>query len=104
MWPTGTAYGWAQKGMPCRCTLRGRCKEAAQGRLQASDALVRSRLARGLDVLIHPEQVVRVELGLDLREPLVVRAVDARLVLRRLTLGHEVHVHAARGMRRHVIE
>src|SRR5439155_6420036 len=47
----------------------------------------------GPDVLIHPKQVLWIELGLERREPRIVRAVGLAHCLRALVLAERVHVH-----------
>src|SRR5262249_52227934 len=58
------------------------------------------------DVLVHPEQVVRIVLGLDLREAIVIRTIrtGAHPVGAGLVLGHEVDVHAAGSVAPRVVE
>src|SRR5467141_3111280 len=59
-----------------------------------------SRSGSGADVLVHTEQILRIVLRLEARQPLVVGPVgtDAHALL--LVLGHEVHVHPAGRVRR----
>ena len=64
----------------------------------------RKRSGLWSDVLVHPEQVVRIVLGLDLREPFVVGPIGAGAHAIGFVLRHEVHVHAAGAVARGVVE
>ena len=61
-------------------------------------------LGRGHDVLVLAEEILLVVLRLEPGEPGVVRAVRALRHPLRLVFGHEVHVHAADRVRRHLVE
>src|SRR6266536_5277323 len=86
----GSTCAWSQREA-CSSRLERRCWPIA-------------RLPRRRDVLVPPEQVARVILGLQLREPLVVGPVCALAHALGLVLGHKVDVHAAGGVWRHPVE
>src|SRR5688572_32567780 len=55
------------------------------------------------DILIYTEKILGVVLGFDLREAGVIRTVGRGDPIDSI-IGHEIHIHAARGIRRRDVE